>query len=138
MIVLKPLRVTLTCSGDLAVNAVLPYLRSQDVDPGRPPRGRGPTPRRRPPSGSSWPVVELLGGEARPLPAYDSFGLVDPVKDRPMLKASTGSGFGAVKVKAGDASEGIDGAAGSLAALLDLFGPWPGYVAVEIAVVAAR
>jgi mandelate racemase len=67
------------------------------------------------------PVVELLGGEARPLAAYDSFGLVDPVGDRPMLKASTESGFGAVKIKAGDGSPTED--AEMVGVVRDLVGP---------------
>jgi mandelate racemase len=67
------------------------------------------------------PVVELLGGEARPLPAYDSFGLVDPVEDRPMLKASLEGGFRAIKVKAGDGGPAED--AEMVGAIRQLVGP---------------
>src|SRR5215218_620886 len=49
-------------------------------------------------------ALELLGGEATPLPAYDSFGLVDAVQDRGLLEASIAAGFRAVKIKAGDGS----------------------------------
>ncbi len=47
------------------------------------------------------PVVSLLGGEVRPLPAYDSYGIIDPVKDAGLLERSVGSGFRAIKVKIG-------------------------------------
>ena len=66
-------------------------------------------------------VVELLGGEARPLPAYDSFGLVDPVEDRPLLKASLEAGFRAVKIKAGDRDPAED--AEMVGAVRELLGP---------------
>jgi len=56
------------------------------------------------------PVAELLGGTARPVPAYDSFGLVDPVADRAMLEASVGAGFRAVKIKIGERSGAEDAA----------------------------
>ncbi len=48
------------------------------------------------------PVVRLLGGEPKPVPAYDSFGLVDPIEDRAVLEASLENGFRAVKIKLGD------------------------------------
>ncbi len=47
------------------------------------------------------PVVSLLGGEARPLPAYDSYGIIDPVKDAGLLERSVESGFRAIKIKIG-------------------------------------
>ena len=47
------------------------------------------------------PVVELLGGEAAPVPAYDSFGIVDPAADASALEQSVERGFRAVKVKIG-------------------------------------
>ena len=56
------------------------------------------------------PVAELLGGTAKPVPAYDSFGLVDPVADRAMLEASVGAGFRAVKIKIGERSGAEDAA----------------------------
>ena len=48
------------------------------------------------------PVVRLLGGEPVPLPAYDSYGVVDPVADRRALEASLTKGFRAIKIKIGD------------------------------------
>ncbi len=48
------------------------------------------------------PVVRLLGGEPRPVPAYDSYGVVDPVEDREVLEASLKRGFRAIKIKIGD------------------------------------
>ena len=39
------------------------------------------------------PVVELLGGEAASVPAYDSYGIVDPVADTPALEQSVEQGF---------------------------------------------
>jgi hypothetical protein len=47
------------------------------------------------------PVVSLLGGEARPLPAYDSYGIIDPAKDAGLLERSVESGFRAIKIKIG-------------------------------------
>jgi mandelate racemase len=67
------------------------------------------------------PVVELLGGAARPLPAYDSFGLVDPATDRASLEASVKAGFKAVKIKAGDGSADED--ADMVAAVREIVGP---------------
>ena len=55
-------------------------------------------------------VVELIGGTAKPVPAYDSFGLVDPVADRAMLEASVGAGFRAIKIKIGERSAAEDAA----------------------------
>lgn len=67
------------------------------------------------------PVVELLGGTARPLPAYDSFGVVDPVKDRELLEASFKAGFRAIKIKIGEGSETED--AGMVAGVREVIGP---------------
>ena len=47
------------------------------------------------------PVVELLGGAAAPVPAYDSYGVVDPVADAAALEGSVEQGFRAIKVKIG-------------------------------------
>jgi mandelate racemase len=47
------------------------------------------------------PLAVLLGGELRPLPAYDSFGMLDPRTDLPWLEASVASGFKAIKIKLG-------------------------------------
>ena len=48
------------------------------------------------------PVVRLLGGTARPLNAYDSYGVVDPDDDADVMAASVASGFKAIKIKGGD------------------------------------
>ncbi len=50
------------------------------------------------------PVVSLLGGVARPVPSYDSYGLVDPRDDRENLERSLAQGFRAIKIKIGDGS----------------------------------
>ena len=47
------------------------------------------------------PVAVLLGGEPKPLDAYDSYGLVDIKTDLGMLEASVESGFEAIKIKLG-------------------------------------
>jgi mandelate racemase len=47
------------------------------------------------------PVVSLLGGELRALPAYDSYGIIDPSKDAALLERSVQSGFRAIKIKIG-------------------------------------
>jgi mandelate racemase len=47
------------------------------------------------------PVVSLLGGEVRDLPAYDSYGIIDPAKDSGLLERSVESGFKAIKIKIG-------------------------------------
>src|SRR5580700_5151613 len=47
------------------------------------------------------PLAVLLGGEVRPLPAYDSFGTLDPRADLPWLETSVASGFKAIKIKLG-------------------------------------
>jgi mandelate racemase len=67
------------------------------------------------------PVVELLGGTARPLPAYDSFGVVDPVKDRELLEASVKAGFRAIKIKIGEGGEAED--ADMVAGVREVIGP---------------
>lgn len=54
------------------------------------------------------PVVCLLGGEARALPAYDSYGIVDPVEDRAALERSLEQGFKAIKIKLGGGSLALD------------------------------
>lgn len=49
------------------------------------------------------PVVRLLGGEARAVRAYDSYGMVDPARDGKALLASLDKGFKAIKIKLGHA-----------------------------------
>ncbi len=46
-------------------------------------------------------VARLLGGEDKALPAYDSFGVIDPKRDTKDLEASLAQGFGALKIKIG-------------------------------------
>ena len=48
------------------------------------------------------PVAELLGGSLRPIRAYDSYGVVDPVADEKDLKRSLEQGFRGIKIKGGD------------------------------------
>lgn len=49
------------------------------------------------------PVVSLLGGLPVPLPAYDSYGIIDPAGDEKAILGSVESGFGAIKIKIGEA-----------------------------------
>ena len=46
-------------------------------------------------------VVRLLGGEEKPIPAYASFGVVDPKRDAAELESSLEQGFTAIKIKIG-------------------------------------
>jgi len=50
---------------------------------------------------AGWPVARLLGSVPRPLPAYDSFGVVDPRADERSLEASVQQGFPGIKIKLG-------------------------------------
>src|ERR1700712_74291 len=43
---------------------------------------------------ANQPLVTLLGGSPRPIRAYDSYGVVDPVADAKDLKHSLAQGFG--------------------------------------------
>ena len=60
------------------------------------------------------PVVELLGGRVVPVPAYGSYGVVDPVADRAALEGSLEKGFRAIKIKigVGDLAWDLDNVAG--------------------------
>lgn len=49
------------------------------------------------------PVVRLLGGQAKAVRAYDSYGMVDPAQDRAALLASLDKGFMGIKIKLGHA-----------------------------------
>lgn len=51
--------------------------------------------------GQDKSVATLLGAEEVGLPCYDSFGIVDPEKDRDAFEASLRKGFGAYKIKVG-------------------------------------
>jgi mandelate racemase len=48
------------------------------------------------------PLVTLLGGSPRPIRAYDSYGVVDPVADAKDLRRSLDRGFRGIKIKGGD------------------------------------
>jgi mandelate racemase len=67
------------------------------------------------------PVAELLGGTCKPVPAYDSFGIVDSRADRRALEASIEAGFKAVKIKIGAASPADD--VETVRAVRDVIGP---------------
>jgi mandelate racemase len=54
------------------------------------------------------PVVELLGGSARPIRAYDSYGVVDPIADERDLRHSLEQGFRGIKLKGGDGDAAKD------------------------------
>ena len=67
------------------------------------------------------PVAAMLGGEMKPLDAYDSYGLVDIKADLGLLEASVARGFGAIKIKLG-AGEVADQVS-TVAAVRKLIGP---------------
>jgi mandelate racemase len=54
------------------------------------------------------PVAELLGGSPRPVRAYDSYGVVDPIADEKDLKRSLDQGFRGIKIKGGDGDAAND------------------------------
>jgi mandelate racemase len=54
------------------------------------------------------PVAELLGGSPRPMQAYDSYGVVDPIADEKDLKRSLDQGFRGIKIKGGDGDAAND------------------------------
>jgi mandelate racemase len=54
------------------------------------------------------PLVELLGGSVRPMRAYDSYGVVDPVVDEKALRRSLDQGFRGIKIKGGDGDAAND------------------------------
>src|ERR1700736_5674195 len=45
------------------------------------------------------PLAELLGGSPKPIKAYDSYGVVDPVADEKALRRSLEQGFRGIKIK---------------------------------------
>lgn len=53
-------------------------------------------------------VAELLGGSPKPVKAYDSYGVVDPVKDEKDLRRSLEQGFRGIKIKGGDGDAAKD------------------------------
>jgi mandelate racemase len=46
-------------------------------------------------------VCRLLGGAERPIPAYASFGIIDPARDLDAIGAAVRDGFRAIKIKIG-------------------------------------
>jgi mandelate racemase len=66
------------------------------------------------------PVVRLLGGEPLAIPAYDSYGAVDPVSDRSAIERSLQRGFRAIKIKIGEG--GVDKDAETVAAVREIVG----------------
>jgi mandelate racemase len=46
-------------------------------------------------------VARLLGGDEKPIPAYDSYGVIDPQRDIAQLEKSLKQGFRAIKIKIG-------------------------------------
>jgi mandelate racemase len=54
------------------------------------------------------PLAQLLGGSPRPIRAYDSYGVVDPIADEKDLRRSLEQGFRAIKIKGGDGDAAND------------------------------
>jgi mandelate racemase len=67
------------------------------------------------------PVVRLLGGEPVALPAYDSFGVIDPIADERAIRQSLERGFRAIKIKLGDGD--VEKDAATVAAVRGMIGP---------------
>lgn len=67
------------------------------------------------------PVVALLGGEPRPIRAYDSYGFVDPVADAAQIRRSLDQGFRGIKIKVGADTLAQDIA--SVGAVRQMIGP---------------
>ena len=54
------------------------------------------------------PVVELLGGSARPIRCYDSYGAVEADADEKALRRTLEQGFRGIKIKGGDGDAAND------------------------------
>ncbi|MBR0752524.1 mandelate racemase [Bradyrhizobium jicamae] len=54
------------------------------------------------------PLAELLGGTVKPIKAYDSYGVVDPIADERALRRSLDQGFRGIKIKGGDGDAAND------------------------------
>jgi mandelate racemase len=67
------------------------------------------------------PLVQLLGGAPTALPAYDSFGIVDPSVDERAIRQSLDRGFRAIKIKLGDGD--LEKDAATVAAVRAMIGP---------------
>ena len=67
------------------------------------------------------PLATLLGGAPRPIRAYDSYGVVDPVADEKVLRTSIDRGFRGIKIKGGDGDLAND--VRVVSCVRDLIGP---------------
>src|SRR5229473_6768270 len=67
------------------------------------------------------PLARLLGGSPRPIRAYDSYGVVDPVADEKDLRRSLDRGFRGIKIKGGDGD--LDNDERVVKAMRGLIGP---------------
>src|SRR5215212_11394370 len=67
------------------------------------------------------PLSTLLGGSPRPIPAYDSYGAVDPAADEKDLRRSLDQGFRGIKIKGGDGD--LDNDERVVKAVRSLIGP---------------
>lgn len=67
------------------------------------------------------PVARLLGGEPRPIRAYDSYGFIDPARDGADIQRSLERGFTGIKIKVGVGSLAQDVA--SVGAVRRMIGP---------------
>jgi mandelate racemase len=54
------------------------------------------------------PVVELLGGSAKPIRCYDSYGAIEANADERALRRSLDQGFRGIKIKGGDGDAAND------------------------------
>lgn len=70
---------------------------------------------------ADMPVARLLGAAPRPIPAYDSFGIIDPAADGDAIERSVASGFRGIKIKVGGGDLAADVAA--VAAVRRIIGP---------------
>ena len=66
-------------------------------------------------------LATLLGGSPRPIRGYDSYGVVDPVKDAGDLKHSLAQGFRGIKIKGGHGDAADDET--MVRGVRDLIGP---------------
>ncbi|HMB76442.1 MAG TPA: enolase C-terminal domain-like protein, partial [Kiloniellaceae bacterium] len=66
-------------------------------------------------------VCRLLGGEERPVPAYDSYGAIDPDQDLGLMEKAVARGFAGVKIKLGHGGLADDVA--TVAAVREVIGP---------------
>ncbi len=67
------------------------------------------------------PLAVTLGGIVKPIPAYDSYGVVDLARDRGEIEETLAQGFRAIKIKLGDGNLEKDVATTS--ALREMVGP---------------